>query len=271
MLRDLEALRAKRLALENPVPIVEEVETIPEPDLNGEPTTEDITQQSTIKDEDTQPMSPEKQPSNGIVDPSSTEDLAKEDTAKIAEDVKEKQGPTPPPSNNTVSKPIGLGIITEGAANEPAPGTAEPENSAVDSLFDIPENENAGDTEMNFEDMDFSLQDSNQDPSQTQPLDFDLSTFGANTQDFNMTSMQTDASTANDANNPTKGVDDLLGTANAGDTMDLDIDNMDFGTAGAEDSLFNDMFIAVDDGVFGNGEEMQHGDFDNEFFGIDND
>jgi hypothetical protein len=271
LLRDLEGLRAKRYALENPVPIVEEVEPISESELNGQSTAEDLDQQTTIKEEDMQSKSPEKQPPNEMGDLSSIQDPAKEDIAKVAEDSKEKQGPTPPPSNDTASQPIGLGIITEGAANSPAPGTAEPENSAVDSLFDIPDNENAGGSEMNFENMDFSLHDSNQDPSQTQPPEFDLSTFGPTTQDFNIASLQ-DSNTANNTNNAGKEGDDLFGMGNAGDNMDLDIDNMDFGTAGAEDSLFDDMFVAVDDTVFGGGgEEMEHGDFDNAFFGIDND
>jgi hypothetical protein len=50
--------------------------------------------------------------------------------------------------------------------------------------------------------------------------------------------------------------------------MDLDMENMGFGTAGGEDSLFDEIF--VDDGVFGDSGEMEHSDFDNAFFGLDN-
>ncbi|KAE9370377.1 hypothetical protein N431DRAFT_343717 [Stipitochalara longipes BDJ] len=269
LLRDLEGLRAKRYALENPVPIVEEVESVPEQELNGDSTMADTTEQSTIKEEVMHSESPEKQASNEIGVPSSTQDPAKEDIAKI-EEVKEQQALTPPPSNDAASQPIGLGINTEGAADSDAPGTAEPQNSAIDSLFDIPDNENTGDSELNFEHMDFSLHDSNQDPSQTQAHEFDLSTFGSTTQDFNMNTMQTDSNITNNPNNVNKEVDDLFGDlGNAGDNMDLDLD-LEFGTAGAEDSLFNDMFIGEDDGGFGGGGEMEHGDFDNDFFGINN-
>jgi hypothetical protein len=269
-LRDLEGLRAKRLALENPVPIVEEVELIPEPELNGESTTADTTEQSTIKEEDTHSKSPENQASAETDQPSSIQDLAKEDIPKIAEDSKEQQGPTPPPSNDTASQPIGLGINTEGATHSPAPDTAEPQNSAIDYLFDIPDNENTGDSGLNFDHMDFSLPDSNQDPSQTQAHEFDLSTFGTATQNFNMNAMQTDSNTANNTNNANKEVDDLLDMDTTGDNIDLDLDNIDFGTAGAEDSLFESMFVGGDDGGFSGGGEMEH-DFDNAFFGLDND
>ena len=51
--------------------------------------------------------------------------------------------------------------------------------------------------------------------------------------------------------------------------MDLDID-IDFGTAGAENSLFDSMFDAGDDGGFGDGGEMEHGEFENAYF-LDND
>jgi hypothetical protein len=274
LLRDLEGLRAKRLALENPAPIVEEVEPIPEPEpepepeLNGQSTAADTTEDMAIKEEAMQSKSPEAADETAPL--SSPKDAAKEDVVKMTEDSKVQQGLTPPPSNDATSQPIGLGINTELAANSPAPDTAEPQNSAIDALFDIPDNENTGDSEMNFDHMDFSLPESNQDPSQTQADEFDLSTFGTATQDFNMNTMQTDSNTANDTNNSNKEGDDIFGMGNTGDNMDLDLD-MDFGTAGAEDSLFDDMFVGGDDSGFGGGGEMEHGDFDNAFFGLDND
>ena len=229
----------------------------------------DTTEQSTIKEEIMHSESPEKQATNETALPSSTQDPAKEDIAKV-EDSKEPQVLTPPPSNGAVSQPIGLGINTEGAADSEAPGTAEPQNSAIDSLFDIPDDENTGDSELNFEHMDFSLPDSNQDPSQTQPHAFDLSTFGSATQDFNINTMQTDPNPANNTTNTNKEADDIFGDlGNVGDNMDLDLD-LDFGTAGAEDSLFDSMFVGTDDGGFGGGE-MEHGDFDNDFFNLTND
>ena len=270
LLRDLESLRAKRHALENPAPIVEEVEPVPEQELNGDSTMADDIETSTIKEEVVQSESPEKQATNETAPPSITQDPAKGDIIKV-EESKELEALTPPPSNGAASQPIGLGINTDGAADSEAPGTAEPQNSAIDSLFDIPDNENAGDSELDFENMDFSLPDSNQDPSQTQAHDFDLSTFGSVTQDFNMNTMQTDSNPANDMTNANKEADDIFGDlGNAGDNMDLDLD-MDFGTAGGEDSIFNDMFVETDDGGFGGGGEMEHGEFDNAFFGEDND
>jgi len=255
LLRDLEELRARRFALENPIPIIEEVEPIPAPELNRESPMTDNAEPSTIKDEDIHAKHPEEHISDEMGSAQSTQDPAKEDS-------KEQQGPTPPPSNDYKSKPIGLGIDTEVVANSPAPGTAELQNSSVDSLFDIPDNENNGGSELNFESMDFSLHDSNQDLSQTQANDFDLSTFGTNTQDFNMNEMQTDSNTVNNAN---KEVDDLFDMGNAADNMDLDLD---LGMAGAEDSLFDDMFLGDDAGLSGGGE-MEHGDFDAAFFGLE--
>ncbi len=270
MLRDLEALRAKRLALENPVPIFEEVEPIPEPDMNGEFTTEATTPEPTIKEENTQSRSPEQNATIEMGQPSSKQDPTKEDIVKNQDDSKEKQATTAPPSNDTTSKPIGLGINTEDAEESPAPGTSEPQNSAVDSLFDTPDNENAGGSDINFDSMDFSVQDSNQDPSQAQGHDFDLLTFESNTQDFNISTLQTNSNSANNTNITNKDGEATFGMDNAGDSMELDID-MDFGTAGAENSLFDDMFDAGDDGGFGGGGEMEHGDFENAYLNLDND
>jgi hypothetical protein len=269
LLRDLEELRAKRHALENPVPIVEEVEPLPEPDLNGESTMADNPEQSTIKDENTQSKSPEKRISGEMGQVQPSQDPAKEDIVIDIEDSKEQQGLTPLLSNDTGSKPIGLGINTEGVENSPGPGTAEPQNSSIDSLFDIPDNDNTGGSELNFESMDFSFNDSMQDPSQTQANDFDPSTFGTTTQDFNMKDMQPDSNVANNVSNANKELDDLFNTGNTGDSMELDM--LDLGMAGAEDSMFEEMIEFGDDAGISGGGEMEHGDFDNAFFGLDND
>ncbi len=265
-MRDLEELRAKRYALENPVPIVEEVEPIPEPELNEEVTMEDAAEQATIKEEDTQSKSPEKQVPGEISQGETSLDPAKEDIVKSAEDSKEQQGPTPPPSNDASSKPIGLGINTEGVANSPAPGTAEPQNSSIDSLFGP--DDNTGGSELNFENLNFFI-DSTQDPSQTQANEFDLAAFGTTSQDFNINDMQTEPNTVNNTNNTTKEADEPFSIGNAGDTMDLDLD---LGMVGAEDSMFDDMFdyAGADAGLSGGGE-MEHGDFDAAFFGLNDD
>lgn len=216
-----------------------------------------------IKEEGAQSTSPEEQmPGERGLAQSSPQDAAKEDILKVAEDSKDQQGLTPPPSSEIDSKPIGLGINTDGIANSPAPGTAEPQNSSVDSLFDIPDNEN-GDSELNFESMDFSLHDSNQDPSQIQADSFDLSTFGTNTQDFNMNEMQTDSHAINNTNDTNKEVDDIFDMGNT-DSMDMDLD---LGMADAEGSIFESMFLGDDAGMSGGGD-MEHGDFEDDFFVI---
>jgi len=219
--------------------------------------TAETTQSSTIKNEDqTQNMA--KQKSNeSNKSTHATQDPAKDSISKLNEDSKIQQGPTPPSSmaETGSSKPIGLGINTEGTTTTSAPGTGDVQNSAIDSLFDIPDNENGGDSDLNFE-MDFSVPDSNtQNPSQTQNHDFDLSSFGNNTQDFNMAEL-----TSNDANNGNKQ-EDIFGNIGGNDSMDLDMDlNLD----GAEDSMFNDMYYADDGGLSGG---MEH-EYDDEFFGI---
>jgi hypothetical protein len=85
-----------------------------------------------------------------------------------------------------------------------------------------------------------------------------------------MNTLQTDSNPTNNTNNANKEGDDMFGIDTAGDNMDLDLD-LDFGTAGAEESLFDNMFVGGDDGGFGGGGEMEHGDFDNAFFSLDND
>ncbi|KAH7342674.1 hypothetical protein BKA65DRAFT_295633 [Rhexocercosporidium sp. MPI-PUGE-AT-0058] len=265
LLRDLDELRAKRIALENPVPILEEVieqepaetntsngNTILDDDLYNSPVT-------TVKEE-RRTKSPEKQT------PNEPKPLIPESGTEIAthtsEDVKvPPQGPTPPASSNDASletKPIGLGINTEGA---PAL-EGDLQNSSVNSLFEMADNEN-GDSALNFDDMDFSLDTTqNQDTSQTQNDEFDLSNFG------NPNPNQTNTNTNTVEQN--KLGDDLFAMAqemNGGDGMDLDLD---MGMAGAEDSAFDDMFFVGgdDDGMSGGGE-IQHGEFDKAFFGLD--
>lgn len=63
-----------------------------------------------------------------------------------------------------------------------------------------------------------------------------------------------------------KPVEDLfgeIGNAGTGDAMDLDLD---FGTLGAEESVFDDMLFG-DEGS--GGANMEHGEYDNAFFGLD--
>jgi hypothetical protein len=281
LLRDLEELRAKRIALENPIPVVEEmemkVENVVETD---QPTTAENTlpsPQKTTKEEDTQPIDHGEPPSHESKLP--IQDPPK-DTTKIPEASTAQQGPSPPPSSNETASNtqlVGLGINTQGIATIPGPDTAELHDSAIDSLFEDNEN-NTGDSAMSFDQIDFSMPEPNantqtQDLSQGQHADFDLSTFQTTSQDFNMP----DLHTSNDANNNTnnngnKQRDDRfeIGHATGGDDP-MDLDPNDFGMARGEESTFEDLFFGSDDvdGLSG-GAQMEHGEFDNAFFGLDN-
>ncbi|KAG4429249.1 hypothetical protein IFR05_015266 [Cadophora sp. M221] len=267
LLRDLDELKAKRIALENPVPILEEVIEERPAEMNtsnGNSILGDdlyTSPQTTIKEE-RRTRSPEKQMPNeqNLPVPEPATGIA----IQVSEDVKvPPQGPTPPSSSNDAnleSKPIGLGIKTEVAAAL----EEDLQNSPIDSLFEMADNEN-GDSALNFDDMDFSLDTTqNQDTSQTQNNEFDLSNFG----NLNPNPNQTNTNTNTDEQN--KLGDDLFAMAQemgGGDSMDLDID---LSMAGAEDSIFNDMFYegGDDEGMSGGGE-IQHGEFDNAFFGLD--
>jgi hypothetical protein len=278
--RDLEELQAKRIALENPVPVVEEVETkvdsVVEMDQFAAAENTLLSPQKTTKEEDTQPMENGEPTSNESIQ-STTQDPPK-DTIKATESSTAQQGPSPPASSNEIgSNPqlIGLGINTQGITTSPGPGTAELQDPAIDSLFEDNEN-SAGDSAMNFDHMDFSMPESNtntqpQDLSHGQHTDFDLSSFQNTSQDFNMTDLHTsNDANSNTNNNENKQGDEFdLGNATGGgdDHMDLDLD---LGMAGGEESAFDDLFFggADDDGLSG-GAEMQHGEFDNAYFGID--
>jgi hypothetical protein len=185
------------------------------------------------------------------------------------EPAKPLQAPSPPASSNETSKeakPIGLGINTDAEPSTSAPATADAHDSAIDSLFDIPDDT---DGDLNFDNMDYSYNsNANQDTSQTQNNDFDLSTFGNDSQDFTMSNLTTtqDTNTVNNTTNTSqnKPVEDLLSgleTTGTGDNMELD--TLDFGTLGAEESVFDDMLFGASDGG-----EMAHGDFDI-FFGLE--
>jgi hypothetical protein len=99
--------------------------------------------------------------------------------------------------------------------------------------------------------------------------DFDLSTFG-NSQDFNMPDLHTSNDGGNTNSNSANKQDDIFdlgNTSGGGDLMDLDLD---LGTVGGDDSALDDMFFGIgDDGNTGSGGEMQHGEFDNAFFGLE--
>ncbi|KAI9649292.1 hypothetical protein NHQ30_001864 [Ciborinia camelliae] len=282
--RDLEELRSKRIAAENPpVQIIEEPAA---PDLLTPSHTkyhEDLSAAST--QESTRGTTPLE------TIPKEEEKPVKNDPLKETVHKEETKGPrvSPPPNTkDNKSQAIGLGINTTlpASTDVPATTTAGGQDSSIDSLFDIPDNAaNDDSAALNFDNMDFTMPDSTtntqtQDNNQTQNTEFDLSTFGNNPQDFNMNDLKpANEASSNNANITTTNnkegdmMDDLLNmttTANSGTNgnnnnnmdLDLDLDNM----VGAEESVFDDMFFGDDGNV---GGEMEHGQFDNEFFGID--
>jgi len=224
---------------------------------------------TTSKQEDKGFKSPEKE----VLAPrqlTQSSEATQNATIESSEAPKEKQVPTPPSSHEPASKSIGLGINTEGTSAESEPATAEQQNSSADSLFDISDNDNADGSDLIFDSMDFPMHDSatnteGHDHSQAQNNEFDLATFGSTSQDFNMADLHTSTQTASmgiaDSNTQTN--DPFATTDNAG--LDLDPDTE---MAGAEESVFDDMFFGGGDDDLGGGREMEHGDFDNRYFGI---
>ncbi|KAF7935677.1 hypothetical protein BELL_0466g00040 [Botrytis elliptica] len=294
--RDLEELRSKRIAAENPpaqnieIPVAHE--PTPPPHIPYEDTPSAI-KQETIQDNNSMPTIAKEE-----------ETPIKNEMAKETRDEEEMKEPTilsPPSTNDNKSQPIGLGINTTLPASTDAPATATGggQDSSIDSLFDNPDSAtNVDSAALNFDSMDFSMLDTatntqSQDNNHTQNTEFDLSTFGSNPQDFNMNDLQpsNEASSNNNNNNnhnsanitttTAKGdmMDDILNMAAGNDTndnnnnnnnkmdMDSNLDNM----VGADESVFDDLFFGNDDDGNVGGEigEMEHGQFDSAFFGID--
>lgn len=221
---------------------------------NNEPTP-----QPTIKEEKTVPQDPDPESTGDKIE---TQDAPKDTIRKVADSSKGLQGPSPPSSlndTNSKSNPVGLGIDTTISTDDQAPATSGPPDSSIDSLFDVPDSGNNDGSDMNFDSMEFLDSSNTQDQN-----DFDLSTFG-NTEDFNIDlQASNDASNTNDTGNKH---DDIFGMGNTGggdDMMDLDLD---LGGAGGDTSMFDDMFLDLDNNRDGGGE-MEHGDIDNNFFGL---
>ncbi|KAB8296012.1 hypothetical protein EYC80_008825 [Monilinia laxa] len=286
--RDLEEMRSKRIAAENPpAQIVEEPttpETLPSPhttypeDLQGAFKQErESTPPPTVSREEEEPIK---------------NDPPRE---SVHEEMKEPKALSPPSMSDNKPQAIGLGISTTLPASSDAPATTTTggQDSSIDSLFDISNSATNDDSSaLNFDNMDFTMPDAtintqNQSNNQTQNTEFDLSTFGNNPQDFNMNGIQSsNEASSNNANITTNNkeadlMDDLLNmNSTAGNStnnnhnnnnnnmdLDLDLDNM----VGAEESVFDELFFGGDDdgNVGGDVGEMEHGQFDNAFFGID--
>ena len=264
LLRDLEELRSKRIALENPpIEVAEPVrERSVEMDLPAENGNGEITQSIP------EPFIKEEKPD--VPDAATTpQDPAKETIVKNADTP--KQGPSPPSSDEKSVKPepSNLTMNTPPATTNvsPAPVSAAIQSS-IDSLFDDIESGNDKTTSgLNFDSMGFLNDAATQDNPQTQNNDFDLSTFGNNTQDFNMSDIPTsNGNQTNDNTTTNDAQDDLFAMVNAeggGEMMDLDGNN-----APADESSFEDLFFMGDDTGMGGGTEMEHGEFDDAFFGL---
>ncbi|KAM0158299.1 hypothetical protein ACHAPG_004182 [Botrytis cinerea] len=291
--RDLEELRSKRIAAENP-PAQNVENPIPhEPTPPPHIPYEDVP--SAIKQE----MIQDNNPTPAIAKEEETP--IKSEMTKETRDEEETKEPlilSPPSTNDNKSQPIGLGINTTlpASTDAPEPVTGGGQDSSIDSLFDNPDSAvNVDSAALNFDNMDFSMLDAatntqSQDNNHTQNTDFDLSTFGSNPQDFNMNDLQPSNEASSNSNNnnsanitttATKGdmMDDILNMTAGSDTndnnnnnnnnmdMDSNLDNM----VGADESVFDSLFFGNDDDANVGGEigEMEHGQFDNAFFGID--
>lgn len=295
LLRDLEALRAKRIAKENPAPTIQKIPEAIVPPKPAElqppaapvvdmvrkisqPGKSPIIKQEVIPKPPEKPMTAIKPPQHQQV----KQEPKKEPIIKPEEAPRKPQVLSPPPSSNEntqTPKPVGLGINTDAKPAPDEPTTSEPQNSGVDSLFDIPDNGD-GNGDLDFDDMDFSFGadtgTAEQSQTQTQNNEFDLSTFGNTSQDLSMnnSSAATAGRSGNNANAAeNKQSDELLAIGDLGDlgdlgnndSMDLDL-NLDM--FGAEDSVFDDMFVDGGD-MSGGGSGGGENTYDNAFFGLD--
>ncbi|KAM3088033.1 hypothetical protein ACMFMG_002096 [Clarireedia jacksonii] len=310
--RDLEALRSKRIAAENP-PQLDVIEEAPAPEpVPPPPTLAEEALSVPIKEENIQENPAATTPEIETANQTQIKQDSPKEPASQGQEGKDLDLLSPPSSDENKSQPIGLGIDTTmlSSTDGTAPTTTGGQDSSIDSLFDMPDSANNDDaTALNFDTMDFSMPDSstNTQNQQTQNIEFDLSTFGNNSQDFNMNDMQAsnEITSTTNANNPSNdtlnnkqgdlSTDDFLNMTagsgtdantntnnnndnsttitnnnnNSNNNMDLDLDlgNM----VGAEDSVFDDMFFGDDDNgnLGGDMGSMEHGQFDNAFFGID--
>jgi hypothetical protein len=213
---------------------------------------------------------------------------SQENTALEA-NTRDNQGKVDPPlATSDLSKtegPQGLGIVTSDPVTTVVSEAAETlgiQSTNFDSMFDTNE---SGDADLNFDDFDFSG-----DNTENQNHDF-----GNNGEGFDLSSF------GNHDNNENGGTNSLLqglesfGDGSAGDFAMLDASNAtgnqggensggDFETGGGDmdmnlgminESTFDDLLDGMDfgdrldDGT--GGHLMEHGEFDDVFFGINSD
>lgn len=160
MHRDLEELRAKRFAAENP-PIPEVLPDIVEDEIS--PVKEEAAEiqqppQTAFKQEKVAPEAPM------IAQDAPKEVIPIETAAEGA------QGPSPPSSNQIKQEHAGLSIKTETATSNDIPPvvTSDLPGSAIDSLSDASESlDNTADSDLNFDTMDFLNNSNTHDNSVT--------------------------------------------------------------------------------------------------------
>jgi len=265
LLRDLEELRSERIAAENPP--VEAVEPVREPSVEMELVPENGKEES--NQPTPQPFIKEENPAPDVAEaPSTTQDPPKETIAKIPDLPKAVQAPSTPSSNDTKIKPdsIGLDISTTTAATlaTSPQSIADLQDSSIDSLFDMPDDSsNNAALDLNIGDaMDYLNDSTDHDNSQAQNLEFDISSFGNNPQDFNMADIQSSNGAQNTNNSTGNAQDDLYSLVNAagGDEM-IDVD---INIRPAEESSFEELYFTGEDGGLSGGAE-----FDDAFFGLD--
>jgi hypothetical protein len=187
-----------------------------------------------------------------------------------------------PDTNNSLG--ITISDAAPSAASE-APVTGGLQNTTLDELFDS----NNGESDLNFEDFNFSG-----DGSGSGNRNDD---FGGNGGEFDLSSFGNQANNDNgDPNSMLQGLD-TFGDGSGGDFNLLDMSNNatdnqgaddnaggEFGMSGgdfdmalgmgANESTFDDLLEGMDfgDGDDGTGGDvMEHGDFDDVFFGLNND
>ncbi|QSZ37208.1 hypothetical protein DSL72_009302 [Monilinia vaccinii-corymbosi] len=289
--RDLEEMRSNRIAAESPPVQIMEEPAAPETLLPPQTKRHEDLQVAFQKDKEATPLPTIlREEENPIKSGQSNETVNKEEMK-----MKERRVLSPPSTNDKNAQAIGLGITTTLPASRDAPATATTggQVSSIDSLFDIPNSATNHDSlALNFDNMDFTMPDASTDTqsqsnNQTQNTEFDLSTFGNNPQDFSTNGLHSSNETSSNHVNITRNnkgsmMDNLLNMAstagsgtnnnnnnNSNNNMDvdLDLDNM----VGAEESVFDELFFGGDDdgNVGGGVGEMEHGQFDNAFFGID--
>ncbi|KAI6715792.1 hypothetical protein PZA11_006097 [Diplocarpon coronariae] len=262
--RDLERLRAKRTVLEDPVPILPGVPAGIEPGAEAKQFPDG---NIATDGGGSSPKPAPKQHEGGVKSPEQPTPFEQPRpvavmTSQPSEVARIPNGPTPPAPLHDLaadSKQTGLALDTQGAT---AASVAEPQKSSVSSLFGNIDQDKTGEPAPHLDDVNLSNLGPTSRPqntSQTQNSELDLS--GFHLPDHG-TSTQT---TTNPTTQPKQ--EDLSGAANTSGGSNMDID---MGMAGAEESVFDDMFFGdADDTGIGGGGEMQHGDFDNAFFGLD--